>query len=392
MSQFLGATIVKSKNMFLKKHQINLAANSQQLKTHQLGVSDLPLEIDLKNPLQLPDTSSVTDCSPNVINSSRAITSHQLRSNASFILATAQGDTRASRHGGLSDPYKKVSHLYETADSLGTQNYLNINILRDQIGFKRDKGDPRRPSYLPLENSAVKNKVKAHSANTRPQTGSPQKKRLTSAMLNYGIMMKNRADYNNYLIQNLKATRQQVQNQLMREKKISKQLLLKGTVTHKIEKTPSKTMIYIKDQAKHPLNEDSVCSLEEEPNERLKSSISHNTITNQLEAFNQFALEAALWTNKNRIPQHVSHILLSDFLQSQAPQHKPIVIPSPDRFEKVKQLARGGSGFSLTRHKMQLRERLKDLASTKQDSYTIQLQNTTQIIDTKSLTEEKETI
>jgi hypothetical protein len=36
------------------------------------------------------------------------------------------------------------------------------------------------------------------------------------------------------------------------------------------------------------------------------------------------------------------------------------VIPSPDRFEKVKQLARGGSGFSLTRHKMQLKEKLKD--------------------------------
>ena len=71
----------------------------------------------------------------------------------------------------------------------------------------------------------------------------------------------------------------------MREKKISNQLLKNGNVTHKIEKTPSKTMIYIKDQAKHPLNEDSVCSLEDEPNERLKSSISHNTITNQLEAF-----------------------------------------------------------------------------------------------------------
>ena len=212
MSQFLGATIVKSKNMVLKKHQINLATHSQLLKTHQLGVSDLPLEIDLKKPLQLQDASSVTDCSPNLINSSRgAMTSHQLRSNASFINTTTQGDNRGSRHGGLSDLQRKVSHLYETADSIGTQNYLNINIL-DQIGFKRQKGDPRRPSYLPLENTAVKTKVKAHSANTRPQTGSPQKKRLSSAMLNYGIMMKNRVDYNNYLIQNLKATRQQVQN------------------------------------------------------------------------------------------------------------------------------------------------------------------------------------
>lgn len=60
------------------------------------------------------------------------------------------------------------------------------------------------------------------------------------------------------------------------------------------EKTQhSKTMIYIKDQqqAKHPLKEDSVCSLEDEPNERLKSSISHNTITNQLEAFYSFAAD-----------------------------------------------------------------------------------------------------
>jgi hypothetical protein len=74
----------------------------------------------------------------------------------------------------------------------------------------------------------------------------------------------------------------------MRQKKVSKHFYKKGggAVAQSDEKRPSKTMIYIKDQAKqHPLNEDSVCSLEEEPNERLKSSISHNTITNQLEAF-----------------------------------------------------------------------------------------------------------
>ena len=72
----------------------------------------------------------------------------------------------------------------------------------------------------------------------------------------------------------------------MRQKKVSKQLNKKGgAVTQSDEKRPSKTMIYIKDQSKHPRHEDSVCSLEEEPNERLKSSISHNTITNQMEAF-----------------------------------------------------------------------------------------------------------
>ncbi len=59
-------------------------------------------------------------------------------------------------------------------------------------------------------------------------------------------------------------------------------------------------MIYIKDQKRnHVLGEDSVCSLEEEPaNERLKSSISHNTITINPEQMNNTSQDS-----KTRLPK-----------------------------------------------------------------------------------------